>query len=214
VDKTGSVFRSQQARELAAAQSRKNRHKPGRKNFLNTRSSAMKSKKRLLVAGLSVLPILVATAAFTQNTATNQETSATSDHELNLRAYTELLRADVKAKRVAIITEIMQFNDAEAATFWPLFREYDYELSKLGDAKLQLITDYIKNYDDITNEKADELATGAFALEAQRAELKKKYFDIMKKALSARTAARFFQVENQIQQVVDLQISSNLPALQ
>jgi hypothetical protein len=174
----------------------------------------MKSMKRPLVVALFVLPMLVATAAFTQNTATNQDTSATSDHELNLRAYTELLRADAKAKRVAIITEIMQFNDSEAATFWPLFRDYDYELSKIGDTKLQLITDYIKNYDDITNEKADELATGAFALEAQRAELKKKYFDIMKKALSARTAARFFQVENQIQQVVDLQISSNLPALQ
>jgi hypothetical protein len=61
---------------------------------------------------------------------------------------------------------------------------------------------------------ADELASAAFSLEAQRAELKKKYFNIMKKALSARTAARFFQVENQMQQIVDLQISSNLPARQ
>jgi hypothetical protein len=174
----------------------------------------MKSVKRLLAVSLFILPMLVANAALTHQANTNQDTSATTDRELNLRAYTELLRADVKAKRVAIITEIMQFNDSEAATFWPLFRDYDYELSKIGDARLQLITDYIKSYDDITNEKADELATGAFALEAQRAELKKKYFDIMKKALSARTAARFFQVENQMQQVVDLQISSNLPALQ
>jgi hypothetical protein len=183
------------------------------KEFSKYEVEGMRPRKRLLLAGLLIVPMLVATA-FTQNTATNQDTSSTSDRELNLRAYTELLRADVKAKRVAIITEIMQFNEADAATFWPLFRDYDYELSKLGDAKLQLITDYIKNYDDITNEKADELASGALALEAQRAELKKKYFDIMKKALSARTAARFFQVENQIQQVVDLQISSNLPALQ
>jgi len=36
----------------------------------------------------------------------------------------------------------------------------------------------------------------------------------MKKALSARTAARFFQVENQIQQVVDLQVSASLPSMQ
>lgn len=174
----------------------------------------MRSMKSMLLAALFVLPALLATAGFRQDTGTNQDTSANGDRELNLRAYTELLRADVKAKRVAIITEIMQFSDADAATFWPLFRDYDYELSKIGDAKLQLITDYVKNYDNITNEKADELATGAFALEAQRAELKKKYFDIMKKALSARTAARFFQVENQMQQIVDLQISSNLPALQ
>jgi hypothetical protein len=174
----------------------------------------MKSAKWLLVASLLVLPMLVATAALTQEASTKQATTADSDRELNLRAYTELLRADVKAKRVAIVTEIMQFNDADAATFWPLFRDYDHELSKLGDAKVQLITDYIKNYDDITNEKADELMSAALVLETQRAELKKKYFDIMKKALSARTAARFFQVENQMQQVVDLQISANLPAMQ
>ena len=73
---------------------------------------------------------------------------------LNVRAYTELLRADAKAKRVAIITEIMQCNDACAATSWPLFRNYDYELSNLGDTKFQLISDYIKNYDHITNETA------------------------------------------------------------
>ncbi len=174
----------------------------------------MKSVTKLLVISLLVLPLLVVTSAFTQNTGTNQDTTATSDRELNLRAYTELLRADVAARRVAIITEIMQFNDSEAATFWPLFRDYDYELSKFRDVRVQLITDYIKNYDEITNEKADELMSAALALEAQRAELKKKHFDIMKKALSARTAARFFQVENQMQQVVDLQISANLPALQ
>ncbi|MGC2527289.1 MAG: hypothetical protein WA639_06055 [Candidatus Acidiferrum sp.] len=174
----------------------------------------MKSVKSLLAVAFFVLPALVATAAYTQDTATTQDASASSDRELNLRAYTELLRADVKAKRVAIITEIMQFNDADAATFWPIFRDYDHELSKLGDTKVQLITDYIKNYDNITNEKADELMSAALALEAQRAELKKKYFDIMKKALSARTAARFFQVENQMQQVVDLQISANLPTMQ
>ena len=164
--------------------------------------------KKIFVVILFVVAMLVASAALTQDTSTS------SDRELNLRAYIELLRADVKAKRVAIITEIMQFSDADAATFWPLFRDYDHELSKLGDTRVQLISDYIKNYDDITDEKADGLMSSAFSLEEQRAELKKKHFDIMKKALSARTAARFFQVENQMQQVADLQISANLPALQ
>ena len=168
----------------------------------------MKSGKRFLVVTLFVLPMLVASAAFTQDAGTS------NDRELNLHAYMELLRADVKAKRVAIITEIMQFSDTEDATFWPIFRQYDLELTKLGDGRMQLIADYVKNYDDITNEKADELMSTAFSLEAQRAELKKKYFDIMKKALSARTAARFFQVENQMQHIVDLQISASLPAMQ
>jgi hypothetical protein len=168
----------------------------------------MKSGKRFLVVTLFVLPMLVASAAFTQDTSTGD------DRELNLRAYTELLRANVKAKKVEIITEIMQFGDAHGASFWPIYRQYDFEMSKLGDVRVQLINDYIKNYDNITNEKADELMSAALALEEQRAELKKKYFDFMKKALSARTAARFFQVENQIQQVVDFQVSASLPAMQ
>jgi hypothetical protein len=175
---------------------------------LKIKRSQMKAVKKLFAVTLFAMLMFGASAAFTQ------DTTSTDDRELNLRAYTELLRADVKAKRVAIITQIMQFSDADAATFWPLFRDYDHELSKLGDTRIQLISDYIKNYDDISNEKANELMTGAFAMEAQRAELKKKHFDIMSKALSARTAARFFQVENQMQHVVDLQISANLPALQ
>src|SRR6266850_1885768 len=136
------------------------------------------------------------------------------DKELNLRAYTELLRADLKAKRVAIITEIMQFDDTEAASFWPIFRAYDLELSKIGDGRISLIEDYIDNYENITDQKADQLMTQVFALEGQRAELKKKYFDKMKKTLSPVTAARFFQIENQIQHIIDLQISASLPTMQ
>jgi hypothetical protein len=168
----------------------------------------MKSVNKLFSVSLFAVLTLGASAAFTQDTSSND------DRELNLRAYTEMLRADVKAKRVAIITQIMEFSDADAAIFWPLFRDYDHELSKLGDTRVQLISDYIKNYDDISEAKANELMSGAFAIEAERAGLKKKHFDIMSKALSARTAARFFQIENQMQDVVDLQISANLPALQ
>jgi hypothetical protein len=168
----------------------------------------MKSLKQLFSISLFAVLTLGASAAFTRDTSSND------DRELNLRAYTEMLRADVNSKRVAIITQIMEFSDADAAIFWPLFRDYDHELSKVADTRIQLISDYIKNYDYISEVKANELMSGAFAIEAERAGLKKKHFDIMSKALSARTAARFFQIENQMQDVVDLQISANLPALQ
>ncbi len=153
------------------------------------------------------LLLLITAAARTQE-------KASSDKELNLRAYTELLRADVKVKRVAIITEIMQFDDTEAASFWPIFRAYDLELSKIGDGRISLIENYIDNYENMTDQKADQLMTQVFALEAQRAELKKKYFDKMKKTLSPVTAARFFQIENQIQHIIDLQTSASLPTMQ
>src|SRR6266404_6099741 len=112
----------------------------------------MKSQKSRGPAGLVALLLLITAAARTQE-------KASSDKELNLRAYTELLRADVKVKRVAIITEIMQFDDTEAASFWPIFRAYDLELSKIGDGRIS-------------------------------------------------------QIENQIQHIIDLQISASLPTMQ
>ena len=108
----------------------------------------MKSQKSKWPAGLVALLLLLTAAARTQE-------KASSDKELNLRAYTQLLRADVKAKRVAIITEIMQFDDTEAASFWPIFRAYDLELSKIGDGRISLIEDYIDNYENITGSEQE-----------------------------------------------------------
>jgi len=50
--------------------------------------------------------------------------------------------------------------------------------------------------------------------ESERVALKKKYYAKMKTALSAGTAATFFEVENQLQDIVDLQTSSALPVTQ
>ena len=146
--------------------------------------------------------------------ASTQQNSSLQSRELNFREYTALLRADIKSQRTAIITQLMEFNEDEAAGFWPIFKQYDAELAKIGDSRLNLIEDYAQHFDNLTNEKADELMAKAFGLEAERAMLKKRYFDKMKTAISATQAAKFFQIENQMQYLIDLQISALLPTVQ
>jgi hypothetical protein len=128
-------------------------------------------------------------------------------------AYIELLRSDVKTKKVAIITEVMQFTDEEAKAFWSVYREYDFELTKIGDGRLQLIKDYAQNYETMTDEKAKELVDRALRLEGKRTKLKKKYFKKFDKVLPSKTVAKFFQLENQINLLIDLQIASELPLI-
>ena len=67
--------------------------------------------------------------------------------ERNLRAYVELLRSDLRTQKVAVITEMMQFTEAEDAAFWPIYREYELELSRLNDERLAAIETYAKIYD-------------------------------------------------------------------
>jgi phage-related minor tail protein len=130
---------------------------------------------------------------------------------VNLSAYVELLRSDIRTQKVAIITEVMGFTEAESTKFWPVYREYEAEMSTLGDERAKLIADYARAYDSLTDALADTLATKALDLEARRQAAKAKCYERVKAALSPRTALRFIQVEHQLQQLIDLQISATLP---
>jgi hypothetical protein len=133
------------------------------------------------------------------------------DTELNLSAYAELLRQDVRTMKVAIITEVVGFTEAEDRAFWPIYREYDLEMSKLADERVRMIHDYAKDFATITDERAASLAATALDLEARRHAAKAKCYERVKTALSPRTALRFLQVEHQLQLLIDLQIAAALP---
>ena len=132
---------------------------------------------------------------------------------LNLSAYVELLRSDVRAQKVAILTEVMDFTEAENAAFWPIYREYDVEMAKLGDERVALIAEYARNYAKLPDEVADSLATKALDLEARRQATKRKIYERVKTVLAPAKALRFLQVEHQLLQLIDLQISASLPVV-
>jgi len=134
--------------------------------------------------------------------------------EANLRAYAEFLRSDLRSQKVAIITELMGFTEAEDAKFWPVYREYEAELAKVNDERLALIKEYAANYETLTDEVADRVARGALDVEGRRNTLKARYYDRFKSALSPKAAARFLQIENQILLILDLQVAAALPIVQ
>jgi hypothetical protein len=161
-------------------------------------------------AGVALLVSAFAAAASAQTPSLPKQ----DPRDTNLRAYVELLRSDIRAEKVAILTEMMEFTEAEDAAFWPVYRQYDTDLSALNDQRVKLIADYAKNYDSMTNEAADRIATGALDFEAKRAALKKQYFEKMKTVLPAKKAAKFLQIENQLLMLIDLQISASLPIVE
>ena len=170
----------------------------------------MKPTKRTLLVCVIGLPLLAALSL----SAKQSEAPATSDEESNLKAYEILLRSDVNAKREPVVKEIMNLSESDDAKFQPIYREYEGERAKLDEAQAQLISTYAKDYQSMTDSEADQLMTKAFDVEGQRTRLRKKYYDRMKKDLSASTAAKFVEVDSQLQHVSDLQIASKLPANQ
>ncbi len=127
------------------------------------------------------------------------------------QSYFELLRQDLGTKKVALITEVMQFTDQESEVFWPLYREFDFENAKIGDETLKLIKDYAAHYENITDEKAVELMNTSFNLRNKKLDLKRNYLKKFNKIIAPARAVKFMQVMNQIEMIIDIQIASQLP---
>jgi hypothetical protein len=126
---------------------------------------------------------------------------------------TELLRADLRTTKTAIITEAMALDGPQSDVFWPIYREYEAELVTLNDEALAMIKDYAANYSTMTDELAKDLLKRGFKVRENRTKLLKKYSGKMEKSLSPRIAARWVQAEHAIAAVVDLQLAEELPLM-
>jgi hypothetical protein len=136
----------------------------------------------------------------------------TSDTEnKNIKEYIELMRENVRQEKAQLLGAVMQLNADQAAKFWPIYNEYNSELTRLNDLRAANIKTYAREYSQLTDEKANQLMSEAFDHQKQRTELLARYYDRVKQALGAITAARFVQVENQLLLIIDTQTASSLP---
>jgi hypothetical protein len=163
----------------------------------------------------TLLAILVtALLAFAPTVRAQDNAQATSKSDAqNIQAYVDLLRADVRQQKAEMMGAVMDLSAADAAKFWPIYEEYDTELAKLNDLRLTNIKEYATSYDQMTDEKADELIKNALSYRRQRSELLEKYYERVRQAVGGITAARFIQVEDQLLLLIDLQIDSSLPVV-
>lgn len=150
-----------------------------------------------------------------QNTQdSSAQSSATDAKEKNIQEHIELMRSNVRDDKAQIMGAVMQLNIDDAAKFWPIYSEYDAELTKLNNLRVANVEDYARNYSQMTDARADELIQRSLDYQKQRGQLLAKYYQIMKQSLGAVTAARFLQVEHQVLLIIDLQIDSSLPIVQ
>jgi len=123
----------------------------------------------------------------------------------------ELLRQDIKTQKVALLTASLPLTEKEADAFWPIYRDYDNELSKLGDRRFAVIKEVFAKYKTMDNETAERLVKESLSIAEDRTGLLKKYHKKVSKALGAVTAARFLQVESQMLTLLDAQIVDQVP---
>jgi hypothetical protein len=125
----------------------------------------------------------------------------------------QLIRSDVQADKNQIIADTMQFTDPESKAFWPVYRDFARDQQVIGDARLQLIKDYAKNYDTMDDAKARDMVQRMINIEDQTLNLREDYWPKFMKALGAKRAAKFYQVDNRLTLVINLQLTAGIPLI-
>ena len=123
----------------------------------------------------------------------------------------ELMRSNVRANKADLIGRALMLPDSQAALFWPMYREYEAEFSKLADERVTLIKEYLAAYDSLSDAKAKDLMLRMYDLEARRVKLSRDTFNRFSKKLPAKTVAHFLQIDGFLNRVIDLQIAAALP---
>ena len=129
----------------------------------------------------------------------------------DMEKYVELMRSDLRTGKTELLTEALKLTSADGQNFWPIQREYETELAKIGDQRIQLLKDYAASYDSLTANQAKSLMDRAFKIESARLSLLKKYSDKVAKAVSPPVAARFAQVEAIVNSLIDLKLRAETP---
>jgi hypothetical protein len=157
----------------------------------------MKSLRRLLI------PALVVT--FSGATLVGAQMTAEDWNDI------QTLRSDIQADRQAVVAENLGLSDTEAPAFWPVYREYRGELDKLGDRTVKLIGNYAAKYDTMTDEDANAFFDEWLSIEKARADVRNKYVKQIRKVLPGKKAARYFQIENKLDALVNIGLASQIP---
>ena len=123
----------------------------------------------------------------------------------------QILQEKIKADKKLLVSENMQLTEKEAKAFWPVYDSYQKDLGKLNERLLQLIDEYAKNYETMTDQTAQNLTNKYLALESERVKLLQSYVPKISKAVGSKKAARYLQLENKISAVVKFELAANIP---
>lgn len=150
-------------------------------------------------------------AAWGQAQESDEPPALTETQKANLEGYRELLQENVPDQKEQIVGVVMQLSQADADKFWPIYVRYGQELSALDSQASKATSDYVSGYGHMNDQTADAVVHTSAQYQTQRAALMEKYYGLVKQAVGAETAARFYEVESQLVSVTDLQRSSSLP---
>jgi hypothetical protein len=128
----------------------------------------------------------------------------------------EIVHEKLKADKKLIVAKYMELTESEAKRFWPVYEEYQNDLQKINERLLNMLQSYAADYrnQSLTDEKAKKLLDEWIAIDNDDAKRRASYVPKVLKALPAKKAARYLQIENEYRILIKYDLAVTVPLVQ
>jgi hypothetical protein len=125
----------------------------------------------------------------------------------------QILREKIKADKKLMVATNIELTESEAKGFWPVYEEYQKDLTAINQRIGKLIESYAADYraNSLTDEKAKKLVDELVAIEQAEAGLKTTYVPKLSKVLPLKKVARYLQIENKVRALVKYELAATIP---
>ena len=117
-------------------------------------------------------------------------------------------------ERKVIVADRMQLGEEEARGFWPIYNEYLDAHGELTRRLSELVQTLGREFETLDDETADELLNGYHDFRKERLELRWKTAKKLRKELGPKRAGRFYQLENKLDTLTDMDLVKAVPLVE
>ena len=123
----------------------------------------------------------------------------------------DALRAAVKTDKRALVAQTLQLTPDEAKRFWPIYDAYQRDLDMINRERNVTIIDVVETDKPISNLYAKSLEKSLIAADEAEVKARRACYNKVMKALPAKKAARYLQLEAKIRATQAYDIAGAIP---
>jgi len=123
----------------------------------------------------------------------------------------DLFQAAAGMQKQEAVAYFVHPTDMQKDAFWKLYDEYEVTRKLNGQKRIQLLDQYAKQYNTMTDIQAEEFMKQIIALQTSTDKLIVTYYNKIKKVTSPIVAMQFYEIENYILAVIRSEVLDEVP---
>ena len=123
----------------------------------------------------------------------------------------DYLQAVYGMEKRDVVAGFIQPNEITSDDFWQLYEEYEIARKVINSRRIELLLDYVDNYDTLSDDALDRLIKKTTKERSNLDKLINKYYKKINKTYGSKVAAQFMHIEGFILSVSRLAILESIP---